>query len=253
MEGRNFARRALRWAVILVVVAMLLGLIIVLFALGVRRGTALLAFSVAAFVLGSIGLEFVRGLRVRMRSAGENLPTAGWHLVSRNRRRWGGYTVHIAIILITIGIVGSNVYQQSQVVTVKPGQTMSISGYTLTYKGLQQTARGRAQIVFADLPVSRGGKVIGQIRSQKEFYENSEEPTTRVGILGGYRQDLYIILNGWESDQTANFKLVINPLIAWIWIGWYVLAAGTVFAVWPATQAAVALSSERQGLAAHAD
>ncbi len=238
---------------LLIPAAVGVGTAAVLFALGLRRGTALTAFGAAAFVFGTIGLEFVRGLLVRVRSAGDSLPAAAWNLVSRNRRRWGGYTVHIAIILMIIGIVGSNAYQQSQVVTVTPGQTMSIGGYSLKYSGLQRVEQGRAEIVFADLKVERGGKVVSQIRSQKEFYANSEEPTTRVGILGGYKEDLYVILNGWEADQTANFKLVLNPLIAWIWIGWYVLTLGTLFAAWPAREAAAAVSRRQQDATVHTD
>ena len=223
---------------------------VVLFFAGIRKLPALAAFGIIAFVLATIAMEFFRGVRVRLKSGGESLPTAVWSMMSRNRRRWGGYTVHIAVTLIVLGIVGSSSYQVSKTYTVGIGQTMSLGGYTLTYKGLQQTRQGQAEVVLADLDVSHGGKAVGKLRSQKEFYPNSEEPTTRVGIRGSYKEDLYVILNGWEPDQTANFKLVINPLMAWMWIGWYILAVGMVFAAWPAGRAAAAV--QHQGSAAMA-
>lgn len=224
-----------------------------LFLMGVRKLPALTAFGIIAFVLATVGTEFVRGVRVRVRSTQEGVPAAVWHMVSRNRRRWGGYTVHIAIMLIVLGIVGSSAYQVSTTSTVGVGQSLSVGAYSLTYKGLQQMTKGQAEVVFADLEVTRGGKSLGTLRSQKEFYANSEEPTTRVGIRGSYSEDLYVILNGWDADQTANFKLVINPLMAWMWIGWYVLAIGTVFAAWPQRRAAAAARHRAGDAAAQAD
>lgn len=224
-----------------------------LFWANVRRPVAVLAFSVCAFVLATVALEFIRGVRVRLRTTSENLLEAVWHLVSRNRRRWGGYLVHIAIILMTIGIVGSTSFQQTNMYTAQPGQTMTVGDYAVTYTGLRQQSQGRTGIVYADLGVARKGSQLGLLRAQKEFHPGSDQPTTRVGILGGYREDLYVILNGWEEDQTANFKLVVNPLIAWLWIGWYVLAAGTVFAAWPARRPAFVAQAQTHPAMAHAD
>ncbi len=219
----------------------------------VRNVPALIAFSVCAFVLATVALEFVRGVRVRLKTTGENLAEAVWHLVSRNRRRWGGYVVHVAIILMTIGIVGSTVYQQTKMYTVQPGQTMTVGNYAVTYTGLRQMGQGRTNVVFADLGVARKGTQLGLLRAQKEFHPGSDQPTTRVGILGSYREDLYVILNGWEQDQTANFKVVVNPLVTWIWIGWYVLAAGTIFAAWPARRPAFAVRTRTSTALAQAD
>lgn len=161
--------------------------------------------------------------------------------------------VHVSVILMTIGIVGSTAYQQTKMYTVKPGQTMTVGSYAVTYTGLRQMAQGRTDVVYADLGVARRGTQLGLLRAQKEFHPGSDQPTTRVGILGSYREDLYVILNGWEEDQTANFKVVVNPLVTWIWIGWYVLAAGTIFAAWPSRRPAFAVHARTSARLVQAD
>ena len=207
--------------------------IVIAVALGIRKPIAIIAFATCVFVLATIVLEFYRGVVVRRRMTGEPLGTAFWRLTTRNRRRYGGYIIHLAIVVMIIGITGSSVYQQEKVYTVPKGQTMTIGDYQVTYPGLSGETRGRVEIVYSDLQVAENGVRLGTLRSQKEFHPNSEQGITRVGILGGYKEDLYVILNGWEQDETANFKLVINPLVAWVWIGWYLMAAGTIYAAWP--------------------
>ncbi|MCL5677296.1 MAG: heme lyase CcmF/NrfE family subunit [Firmicutes bacterium] len=201
---------------------------------GIRKIAALLGFGSAAFVLTTLALEFYRGVRARRRMTGESIPVALGRLVFRNRRRYGGYLVHLSIIMMIVGITGSSAYQVEKVYTVKPGQVMSIGNYQLRYSGLGETEQGRVGIVYADLTVTEKGYTYpAPLRATKEFYPNMDQPTTRVGIKGGLKEDLFVILNGWEKDMTANFKIYVNPLVAWIWLGEYLLVAATVFAMWP--------------------
>ncbi|MFZ5827820.1 MAG: heme lyase CcmF/NrfE family subunit [Bacillota bacterium] len=206
---------------------------VLLFAFGMRNLFAIVGFAVCILVVAAIVLDYARGIRARRKMTGENPLTAFWNLSNKNRRRYGGYVIHLAVIIMMVGIIGSSVYKQEKIFTVELGQTMSIGPYSVTYTGLRGRSQGPVDEVYTDLQVSVDGKPLGLLRAQKEFHPNSKEATTRVGILGGFKEDLYVILNGWESDQTANFKLLINPLMTYIWLGWYLMTIGTFFAMWP--------------------
>lgn len=216
--------------------------------LGVTKPIALIGFGACVFVLTTIALEFVRGTSARHNMTGEPYIIALWRLMTRNRRRYGGYLVHVAIILMVIGFTGTGAYQQERVFTAKPGQTMQVGNYELTFLGMGETRRGRVDHVYADLKVREGGVDYPYpLRASKEFHPNSPEPMTKVGLKGGFKEDLFVILNAWERDQTASFKIYVNPLVAWIWIGQYVLFIASLFTLWPepARRVSYALEPER--------
>lgn len=204
------------------------------FIMGMRNVTALVAFSVCVFVMATIVIEFYRGVKARRKMTEEPVFEAFWRLLIRNRRRYGGYLIHLSMVLMVLGFTGEGVYKQEKIYTVKPGQVMTIGDYELRYNGLSGDQRGRVESVYADLEVIQKGRPLpGALRASKEFHPNSEQPTTRVGIKGGLKEDLFVILNGWERDMTANFKIYINPLVAWIWLGEYLMVAATIFSIWP--------------------
>jgi cytochrome c-type biogenesis protein CcmF len=152
----------------------------------------------------------------------------------RNRRRYGGYIVHLGIVLLAIGILGSSFYKQEVTKTVSVGEEIKLGPYTMTYKGLQNRDQGPNVVVFAQMPVFRHGQHVGDVMPEKVFFENWEQPSTEVSIISSLREDFYVILSTWESyGKEATFKVYINPLIAWMWIGGYLLVIGTLFAVWP--------------------
>ncbi len=207
---------------------------VIAFALGMRSVVALIGFTICVFVIATIVLEFYRGVNARRKMTDEPVLEAFWHLVMRNRRRFGGYLIHMSMVLMVIGFTGEGVYKQEKIYTVTPGQVMAIGDYNLKYNGLAGDVRGRTEIVYADLEVSQYGRPLpGALRASKEFHPNSEQPTTVVGVKGGLKEDLFVILNGWEKDMTANFKIYVNPLVAWIWLGEYLMVAATIFAIWP--------------------
>lgn len=210
---------------------------VLLVLLGMRHYLAVLGLAVCIFVVATVGLELYRGVRARRKMAREPVLTAFWRLTNRNRRRYGGYIIHLSVIMIVVGVIGSFSFEQEKMYTVKPGQTMTIKDYALTYPGLASEWQGAVEIVYSDLVVSQRGRELGLLRSQKEFHPTSEQPTTRVGILGGFVEDLYVILNGWEADGTASFKVLVNPLVTWVWFGWYLMTAGTIFTAWPERRA----------------
>lgn len=215
------------------VVAVATGVVLALLLPAPKPG-AVLGWAVAAFVLATIVWEFIRGTAVRRRLTGESLTVAFWRMCSRNRRRYGGYVIHAGIVLMAIAVVGSGFYMQEVTKTVSVGDKLTIGGYTLTYQGLDARQAGNDTIVYARLLVDKDGKRIGTVEPQKISYGNWPEMTTEVAVLGGWKEDLYVILSAWENyGQQATFEVHVNPLVRWLWVGNYVLILGTIFAVWP--------------------
>ncbi len=202
--------------------------------LGIRHILSLVAFATVVFVATTILLEVFRGVRVRRKMTGENPLVALVRLTTRNRRRYGGYMVHLAMVIMVIGFTGMGAFQQEVTKSVKPGEAITIGSYTLTYPGLYEQPQGENTAVYTDLAVTKDGKLLGILRPEKVYHPNHEEPSTEVAIKGGLKEDLFVILAAWDKGGIpATFKILVNPLVAWIWLGEYVLIIGTLFAFWP--------------------
>jgi cytochrome c-type biogenesis protein CcmF len=209
----------------LVIVGLLVGL-------GLRAAYPIIAFGIISFMILTHILEFYRGVKARRKVTKEAYPVALYWLMIKNRRRYGGYIVHFGIALMAIGIVGSN-FDTETMKTVPKGGTIEIEDYVLTYEYLAQRSEGINDIVFANIHVSKSGKDIGYIQPERIFYGNWEEPSTEVAVLGNLREDLYVVLSAWESDERATFVVKVNPLVKWVWIGSFIIVIGSVFAIWP--------------------
>ncbi|SJZ56515.1 heme lyase CcmF/NrfE family subunit [Selenihalanaerobacter shriftii] len=194
----------------------------------------LLATTACIFVLITIILEFYRGVKVRMKMTDEGVMTSLFRLISRNRRRYGGYIVHLAVIIMVIGITGSSAYQKEMEVTVNKGEVIEFHDYDITYNGLEINEDPNKTTVYADLDVRRNGKPYTTLRPAKQYFKTSEQPASEVDFKSSIKEDLYLILAGWtDSGQKAIFKVVINPLISWLFFGVNILIIGTLIAVWP--------------------
>ena len=199
---------------------------------GVDQGYALLALSLAAFVLATILLEFLHGARVRRRVAGEHSLQALAGLVRRNRRRYGGYIVHAGVVLICAGFAGSAFNQQIQA-RLEPGESAEAGDYTLTYEGPMRSQERHKTVTAADLTVSRAGASLGRLRPEKAFYPKHDQPVSEVAIRSGFWEDLYVVLGSVDEEDTAFLQIFINPLVGWIWAGGWIMVLGTVVAIWP--------------------
>jgi cytochrome c-type biogenesis protein CcmF len=213
------------------VIALILG--IALFIWGIREWYALIAFPVCGFVLSTILYEWFRGTRARHRMRAENYLKAFWGLIGTNRPRYGGYIVHIAIIIIAVGIIGSSLYDVEKEVVLTPGESMTIKNYTLTYENMDNYETQSKLVVTTTLSVRNRGKLIGNLTPEKYFHRSYEQPVTEVAIRSTLREDLYVILVGWDEDGTTAFKVLVNPLVNWIWIGGVVFVLGGLIAFWP--------------------
>ncbi len=206
---------------------------VVLYLGGIRDGGGLIAFGVSAFVLATIALEFYRGALARIRQYRENIFSAFFNLVEHNRRRYGGYIIHVGVILMVIGIAGSSFYKADVQATLKKGETVSIRQYIVRFDGLKEIERENNTAVTANLTITENGKPAGMLFPEKDFYPAQEQPTSEMAVRSTLAEDLYIILAGWEQDGSAALKVIVNPLIIWLWIGWIVIIGGSLIALLP--------------------
>ncbi|MBV9543226.1 MAG: cytochrome c biogenesis protein CcsA, partial [Chloroflexi bacterium] len=201
---------------------------------GVRDVFAVIGFGLCLFVVGTILQEFVRGARARRAATGENYLAAVGNLIRRNNRRYGGYIVHLAIVLIGAGAVGSQVYQQQTQATLAPGDSVSIAGYTITAHGIQTANPPGVSVVNGVLTVNGDQEV----RPSRQIFDNfPEQPSTKVGLLSTPAEDLYVVLAGWNGDGSSaqvSLAVFVNPLVSWIWTGGLLLLLGTIVTMWPA-------------------
>ncbi len=154
-------------------------------------------------------------------------------MIGANRPRYGGYIVHIAILLIAVGIVGSSLYSVEKEAALLPGESMTIKDYTLTYENIDQYQTESKTVVTATLSVYNKGEFIGILTPEKYFHRTYEQPVTEVAIRSTLLEDLYVILASWEEDGTTAFKVLVNPLVNWIWIGGAVFVLGGLISFWP--------------------
>jgi cytochrome c-type biogenesis protein CcmF len=203
----------------------------VLLALGVRHFYALVSLSLASFVLATIVSEFYRGTRVRRAKSGDGWLRSFSGLVARNRRRYGGYIVHMSIVFIAVGATGKAFVQETKA-TLAEGESARVGDYTVTYQDLESYTSLNRHVTAATIEVRKGGRVVDTLYPQKRFYGNSDQPTTEPAIRSTLAEDLYIVLVAVDP-QTASFKFIVNPLIMWLWIGGVVLTIGTLVAMWP--------------------
>jgi cytochrome c-type biogenesis protein CcmF len=243
MPWRRASREHLRQNFLIPASCTLIGLA-VLFLLGVRDRFALLGFGLCLFVLGTIVQEFTRGALARHSVTGENLLAALGNLIRRNNRRYGGYVVHVGILLIGAGVVGSQVYQQEAQASLNPGESMRLGSYTIVANGVQTTTPPGVRVVDGMLTVN--GEAL---RPQKQFFDNFQnQPSTKVGLRSTPVEDLYVVLSGWDGEEAnarVSVAVFVNPLVSWIWFGGVLLLLGTLISLWPSLQPAARTAPAR--------
>jgi cytochrome c-type biogenesis protein CcmF len=225
--GRSFTIPAL--------VALVTGAALVAAGAGSSR-PGLIAYTFSAFVAASILLEFQRGTRARRSLGDSNWPLAFARLVGRNRRRYGGYVVHAAVVLLAIGVAGSSAYQTERERKLAAGQSMAIRGYRLDYRSLATRTTHNSREVRALVDVYRGGSYVGQIEPGKNVYFPvaglfSNEVAIRSNWLTG--EDLYVVADQINGDGSIYFKVWVKPLVNLIWLGGIVFVLGSLVAMWP--------------------
>jgi cytochrome c-type biogenesis protein CcmF len=195
----------------------------------------LIAYTFAAFVAATIALEFIRGTQARRALSNESVPRAFGELIARNRRRYGGYIVHAAILMLAIGIAGSSAYDTSHSARLAPGNAMKLRNYTLVYRGLNSKRSKNAIETRATIDVYRGGDRIATMHPGKNNYPVEQQISNEVSIRSDWLtgEDLFLITEQVNQNGTIDFKAIINPLVNLLWAAGLVFLLGSAIALWP--------------------
>lgn len=210
-----------------------LGLAVLLFAMGMREITGLVAYPLLFFVLVTIFTEWFRGASSRRRVKGEDFFTAFFRLIWSNKPRYGGYIIHLGILVMTLGIIGSSAFDAKTTATLDEGGSMEINQYVLTYEKLDYYTTPSREVVTAEISVSKNGNETGSLVAEKIFHYSYQQPVTEVAIQSNAIEDLYIILLGWDESGSASFEIRVNPLVLWVWIGGIIVIVGGLVSFCP--------------------
>lgn len=222
-------RSQLQWPLL---AALLFGLILAFFS---PVFYSVIGLSICVLVFATIVQEFVRGIQARRASTREAALPALAALMRRHGRRYGGYTVHLGIVLIGVAIIGNEFYQSTTNVTLAQGERAELAGYSFMYTGLGVERGSNVTHYLAPLAVmdEAGSRVLGTVTPTRNIYDKTPDmPTSEVGLRTRPTEDIYVVLNGWD-ETTATFTIFVNPLTLWMWIGGLVLVFGTLVCIWP--------------------
>ena len=176
----------------------------------------------------------MHGAAARQRLHKEGMFVALWNLVAHNKRRYGGYIVHVGIVLIFLGITGSSAFQSEGTYTVAPGESFSLGRYQMTFNQVTFSQTPRADSYVASVDVAHDGTAVASLAPAREFFPKfRNQPASEVDIHHTLRGDLYLVLLSAADDGSATFKVYLNPLVSWIWLGGIVLIVGGVVTMLP--------------------
>jgi len=217
---------------------------VLLAALGMRDGYALVAYTLVGFVSATILQEFYKGVGARRSIHGEAPPIALLRLVARNRRRYGGYIVHAGIVILFAAFAGL-AFKQDHDVQLRAGEAKELVDplghrWRFVSQGVSTSETLNRFVTAVGLEVFRDGERQGILTSEKRQHFDSNkqpqfEPSTEVGIRTSARMDLYVVLAG-VRDETAELRISFNPLVVWVWIGGMVMAIGGLIVMWPQSE-----------------
>ena len=225
-------------------------MVIVCFAAGVRPWKdgafdpgnfyALIAFALSASVMAAILSEFFRGAGVIARQTGKNLAASMYLLTRRNTRRYGGYIIHIGVVIVVIGLAGA-AFNRNTEQELALHDKMSVGPYTLECVGFTQDSNANYNSDYALLDVYRNGKKQFQMAPEKRVYLASQQPQTMVAVHSVPSWDLYVVYEGTNPDTGQPIiKAFLNPLVSWIWAGVVLMVLGTFVALVPSLTPATA-------------
>ncbi len=201
-----------------------------------------LGMSCAFFTAAAVLFDFGLAVRARRQMEPGPLGATAWGLVRANPRRFGGYTVHIAVALIALGVIASHAFQRQATVALHPGQSVAVGDYVFTYQGLGTRPGGDGSVVtYARLAVFEGARSLGVMtpgQAQGTDVATEQGPTPELAIWRGLLRDLYAVLIGWQpGGGLASFQIYVNPMVSWIWLGGMLLILGTAWSLWPRREA----------------
>ena len=200
----------------------------------VPLGYAHATFALGVFVIGTIAQEFWRGMRARQAMLHESAPRALSRLVGKNRRRYGGYIIHVGVVAVFVGVAASSAFRVEVQQTLAAGQEVAAGKFTLRYERITKQDDPHMSRLAAVVSVWRDGRQIATLSPEKRFYKTPQQPTTEVAMRPTLTEDLYLVLGSYDEESgLVTLLAYVNPLVSWIWIGGVIMALGTTVAMWP--------------------
>ena len=206
--------------------------------IGPRNIWALVCIAISVMAVTSIVVDFVHSLWFRIRSTGENVLIGALRLTDGNHRRYGGQLIHLGMILIVLGVAGSSLFTDKQMIKFEPGQTVAVGRYQLTYQHLKEVRQANFTAVEAHMSLAEPDGSVTSLHPQRRFYDKDdhkeEHANNEAAIRSTLRDDVYLTLAAWsEGGQITTIEVRVNPLVQWIWLGGVVLSIGGLFCLVP--------------------
>ena len=200
---------------------------------GTASALTLLTFGLTAFTATTLLVDFTRATRARLRT-GERLPAAMGGLLIRHNRRYGGFIIHLGILVVALGVMGSHAWSVQTETTLKRGETTELAGYKVRFDGLAAREESNHFRVVGTFTVSNHRPLLAVLQPSKKFYPQEQTPIAGVDYRLGLTEDVYLVLGDFARDGSqATIKLQINRLVSWIWVGGLIITLGTVLAITP--------------------
>jgi cytochrome c-type biogenesis protein CcmF len=201
---------------------------------GMRQFYPLISFMLCTFVLVTVAIEFAKGSIAIRAKSGTNLLMSMVELTHRNTRRYGGYIVHIGIVVIFVGITGTAFNISQKNVELGMGQSMQVGRYTLKVDNFIVGAYPNYRWWKLDLAASKDGESLGEMHPERRFYLASKQTDTEVAIRHRLNEDLYVNFRVAEDDdRRVMVDAYVNPLTTWVWMGYFVVLFGTLICLTP--------------------
>jgi cytochrome c-type biogenesis protein CcmF len=218
---------------LLVPVALAVGVVVVLILSGMRQPYALLGFGLGAVVAAGIFIEWWRGTRARRHSSGESYPVAFLRLIAANRPRYGGYIVHLAVVMVALGVLGSSFFNTQLDVVLAEGESAELGNYRMEYIGTLTVPFSDRTEFLSEVQVYRDGEPLKSMTATRTFYPSFNMASTRAAIRSTPVADFFVVPSENLPDGSVGFRILVNPMIWWMWAAGPVLVLGTVIALWP--------------------
>lgn len=223
---------ALRWpALVTTVIVAVLYFVVPLHGWGSPLGLWIVIFATILTLL-----EFWKGTSARMKSKGESPWLAFSNLMARNRRRYGGYWIHMGVLVMAFGVIGTEFYQEQTQIRLATGESVTLGRYSMTFNGMRQYAGADdLMITEANLSLYENGRLVKTLTPRNELYTRTRQPMTIPDLRATIGEDFYVLIVNWEgfSANAATFRAYLNPLINWVWAGGVIFIIGTLIAAWP--------------------
>jgi cytochrome c-type biogenesis protein CcmF len=233
-------RRVFRWPLIIGVVAPVIAL-----ALGMRKPYPLVTLGLAGFVATTIVEEFRRGLVARQRISGRSYLRSFLELFVRNGRRYGGYVVHAGVVMIALALSVSGTWKTEREATLRAGERVQIAEYEVEFKEIFGRQEAQRYVVAATFTTYRNGREMGEENPRLNYYPNSQQPIATPAVASSLTKDLYLTLMAFDTEENhATIRAIVNPGVAWLWIGGGIIGLGAIIAMWPRRRSVIQTSGE---------